>query len=90
MVQIGYVPEINEVKRLLDNLKKEGVITNWELPYENLLTRISAAIFFLTPRSDDHLNNIWSELEVIGNLQYKKNDNQLLSDCEYCFEYPDI
>lgn len=89
MIQIGNVPEINEVKKRLEILKQKGLITNWELPYENLLTRRSAAIFFLSPSSDEYLESIWNELGIVGNLQRKSNDNLLLSDCAYRFEYPD-
>ncbi len=52
MAQIGNVPEINLVKEHLDKLKSAGFINEWELPYENLLTRLTAAIFFLTPADE--------------------------------------
>jgi hypothetical protein len=46
-----HVPEIIEVKDLLQSLKSNNDLKDWELPYENLLTRRSAAIFFV----DQHL-----------------------------------
>lgn len=49
MGQIGNVEEIKRIKACLDTLKKNGLIIEWELPYENLLTRYTAAIFFFTP-----------------------------------------
>ena len=47
MVQIGQVEEIVAVKELLQKCQDEGLIASWELPYENLLTRLSAAIFYM-------------------------------------------
>ncbi|NMM55480.1 hypothetical protein [Paenibacillus aquistagni] len=49
MVQIGMIEEIQSVKSCLEKLKQKGIIIAWELPYENLLTRLNAAIFFFTP-----------------------------------------
>ena len=87
MTQIGNVPEINLVKEHLDKLKAEGFIKEWELPYENLLTRLTAAIFFLTPADDKYLDKIWSELEVHKMLQYKLNDEKRLSGMQWQVEF---
>lgn len=79
MVQIGNIPEIIEVKECLQKLQEEGLIEKWELPYENLLTRRNAAIFFLTPSSQDKLDGIWDRLREIEDCEYKQNAEQLLS-----------
>ena len=60
MVQIGNVPEIKAVKKHLEELKEKGLVSEWELPYENILTRLTAAIFFLTPKDDSKLEEIWN------------------------------
>lgn len=79
MTQIGMVPEINAVKTNLAHLKAQGFIKEWELPYEELLTRLTAAIFFLTPTNDIYLEQIWKELEKHEMLHYRKNDEKKLS-----------
>jgi len=38
MTQIGNVSEIISVKKTLEELKNDGLIENWELPYEEILT----------------------------------------------------
>ncbi len=89
MVQIGNVPEILEVKNLLEQLVKEGSILEWELPYENLLTRLDAAIFFLSPSMDSQLESIWKKLEEIPRLSYKKNEEMRLSQLQWQFSFTD-
>jgi hypothetical protein len=46
MAKIGNVPEIRNVKQQLENLKTKGLLKEWEIPYENILTRLTAAVFF--------------------------------------------
>ena len=83
MAQVGHVPEIIEVKEHLERMKQEGLITEWELPYENLLTRRSAAIFFLTPASEENLPEIWRQLEQYEDFKYKENSEKKLSQLAY-------
>lgn len=87
MVQIGNVPEIKAVKRHLDDLKDQGIVKEWELPYENLLTRLTAAIFFLTPTEDSHLERIWQELAEYKMLHYRLNEERKLSNLEWRIEF---
>lgn len=83
MAQIGNVPEINSVKEHLGRLEKDGLIKEWELPYENLLTRLTAAVFFLTPADEKYLEKIWNELEIYKMLQYKLNKEKKLSSLQW-------
>lgn len=78
-----HVPEILEVKELLQNLKTNGLIGDWELPYENILTRRSAALFFVTPASEATSELIWKELEKYDNFSYRTNDEKKLSKLTY-------
>lgn len=87
MSQIGNVPEINKVKIHLDNLRKDNLIQHWEMPYENILTRLTAAIFFLTPTSEAALQKIWDALKTYPMIQYRLNDNKALSDLEWRVEF---
>ncbi len=82
-----FVPDIYEVKRHLDELKDQGLIKEWELPYENILTRLTAAIFFFTPTDDSHLDSIWKELEKHPMLQYRLNEERKLSPLEWRVEF---
>ena len=79
------VPEITKVKDHLDDLKNRGHIREWELPYENLLTRLSAAIFFLnaTAQSDQVLGKIWQELGRYENFSFRFNEEKKLSEMKY-------
>jgi len=87
MVQVGNVPEINEVKKHLDQLKKKGLVKEWELLYENILTRLTAAIFFLTPADESKLEEIWKELEIHKMLQYRLNEEKKISQLEWRVEF---
>lgn len=80
-----YVKEISEVKERLEFLKESGLIKAWALPYENLLTRLNAAIFFFTPAKDNEetIAEIAAELGKYNNFSYRPNHEQKLSDLEY-------
>ena len=87
MAQIGNAPEIMAVKNHLNELKEKGLVKQWELPYENILTRLTAAIFFLTPLDESKLEEIWKELEVHKMLQYKLNEEKKLSQLDWRVEF---
>lgn len=82
-----HVPEIIEVKEHLDELKEKGLVKEWELPYENILTRLTAAIFFLTPTDDSKLDEIWKELEKHPMLIYRLNEEKKLSQLVWRVEF---
>jgi hypothetical protein len=82
-----HVPEIIEVKEHLDNLKEKGLVKEWELPYENILTRLTAAIFFLTPVDDSKLDEIWKELDKHPLLTYRMNEEKKLSQLVWRVEF---
>lgn len=77
-----YVPEIIEVKETLDNAKKDGLIDSWELPYENILTRRSAAIFFVTPKGGSQ-EEIWNRLRKFDEFSFRPNSEARLSTLQY-------
>lgn len=81
------VPEIQAVKRHLDELKEKGLVKEWELPYENILTRLTAAIFFLTPTEDSKLDEIWKELDKHPRLIYRLNEEKKLSQLVWRVEF---
>jgi len=87
MAQIGNIQEIIIVKKHLSELKDKGFIKEWELPYENILTRLTAAIFFLTPKKDEDLSLIWEELSIHKMLKYKKNKEQKISGLMWRVEF---
>ena len=82
-----HVPEIIEVKKHLDELKDKGLLTDWELPYENILTRLTAAIFFFTPTDDSKLEEIWKELDKHPRLTYRLNEERKLSQLVWRVEF---
>jgi hypothetical protein len=81
------VPEIQEVKAHLQEMKTRGLIAEWELPYENILTRLTAAIFFLTPTDEARLDEIWRELDRHPRLTYRLNEEKKLSDLTWRVEF---
>jgi hypothetical protein len=76
------VPEITAVKNLLDSLKSKELIESWELPYENLLTRLSAAIFFVTPMPNVDARFALDELSNLSNFSYRVNSEKKLSSMD--------
>lgn len=87
MAQIGNIPEILSVKRELEELTEKGRIQAWELPYENILTRLSAAIFFISPTQDSVLDEIWKALGNDETFHYRKNEEQALSKLAWRVEF---
>jgi 6-pyruvoyl-tetrahydropterin synthase len=87
MTQIGNVPEINNVKNHLSELQDRGLIEKWELPYEHILTRLTAAIFFLEPTNDENLDLIWKELSVHKMLKYTENKEHKMSNLSLRVEF---
>lgn len=81
------VPEIQAVKKHLDELKEKKRVKEWELPYENILTRLTAAIFFLTPTEDAALEEIWQELDKHPRLTYRLNEEKKLSQLVWRVEF---
>ncbi len=79
------VPDIIAVKNHLQDLKRRGLITEWELPYENLLTRLNAAIFFVTPAQTATTapDGLWQELGRFENLRYRANSEKKLSNLDF-------
>lgn len=80
MVRIGNVPGIVAVRDRLTELQSRGLVKTWKLPYENLLTRADAAIFFLDPAEDRELEEIWQALRDIPNFSYQENVDKKVSD----------
>ncbi len=78
-----FVKEIEEVKNQLAELMVNGLISKWELPYENLLTRRSAAIFFIDPAPMVPPDKIWAFLQKNDNFKYSINEDKKLSALEY-------
>lgn len=89
MAQIGNVPEIVKVKNHLEQLKGEGLVQEWDLPYENLLTRVSAAIFFVSPASEAKAGAIWDQLKAYPNFSYRENSERVLSKLAYRITFED-
>lgn len=87
MTRIGNIPEIEAVKQQLRMLSERGAIVDWELPYESILTRLTAAIFFLTPTSQSWAEEIWNELGRNEMLQYRLNEEKSLSQLEWRVEF---
>ena len=87
MIQIANVPSIRAVKKQLETMKADGLIQAWELPYEELLTRLTAAIFFLTAADDSQLPLIWQELEKSEMFQYRENTEKKLSQLDWRVEF---
>jgi hypothetical protein len=87
MNQIGNVAEINEVKHELDNLVNAGLVSKWELPYENLLTRVTAAVFFIEPVKEENLDDIRKILERFPRFKYRENTERKLSKLQWRVEF---
>jgi len=89
MVQIGNVPEIVSVKACLITLQEQEVITAWELPYENLLTRLTAAIFYFSLEKNVQLSEIQNMLQSFGTPVCEENKDTL-SDLSYRLTFLEV
>lgn len=87
MAQVGNVPEINEVKTKLSMLKDQNLVKEWEVPYENILTRLTAAIFFVSVDDDSKLDKVWGELNSFPRMHYRPNEEKTLSQLEWRVEF---
>ena len=82
MAVIGKVSGIIAIKNMLENMKSSGQILEWELPYEQLLTRLTAAIFFVTPSTTTNIDEIVNQLSSYQ-ASYTKNMDKKLSFLQY-------
>jgi len=87
MVQVGNVPEINAVKKQLSDMEDRGLVRAWELPYEHILTRLTAAIFFLTPSDETRIEDIWKELSEFPRFTSRVNQEKKLSKLDWRVEF---
>lgn len=87
MAQIGNIPQIKAVKNKLGQLQEKQLIAAWELPYEEILTRLTAAVFFLTPAPEVDVALIWKELALFNTLQYSLNEDKMLSQLTWRVQF---
>ena len=87
MVRIGSVPGIVAVKERLAALQERGLVKAWALPYENILTRADAAIFYLAPAEEHALEAIWQTLADIPNFRYQENQDKKVSDLPWRVQF---
>jgi len=73
MAQIDDGSEIEEVKKTLERLTAEGLVTRWEIPYEYLFTRLYSALFYLEPTSPESETRIWQALSAHGEVLHRAN-----------------
>ena len=87
-----YAPKIAKAKEFLDILKtKNKLIAEWELPYENLLTRLDAAIFFCNPADNIDEEKLWQQLgTTFSGFEYRLNEEKKLSEMNYRLTFKDI
>lgn len=80
-----HIKEIEAVKAKLEMLKTNRLIKDWKLPYENLLTRLGAAIFFIDPASidEERLSEVWDQLNEFDNFSYRLNGEKKISALPY-------
>ncbi|GIP23201.1 hypothetical protein [Paenibacillus sp. J22TS3] len=78
-MRIGNIPDIQNFKMLLDQSREKGLITAWELPYEQLLTRLQAAIFFFNSASQDVPSELYSLFAEYPGLTIQRNEGTMSS-----------
>lgn len=75
-----FVEEIDRMKKQFELLKSKGIVNEWELPYENLLTRLDAAFFYANIDKAEEFNEFFNDYK---NFQVVKNDEKLISELAY-------
>ena len=71
--------EIREVKDLMAAMNQGGLVKEWELPFEEILSGLAQAVFFLTPVDDSCLEKIWNELGKFPYMTYQRNESGTVS-----------
>ena len=79
MMQIFNIPDIQNFKLLLNTCKEKGLIERWELPYEQLLTRLQAAIFFFEINQEVVPDELYLLLSDYPNLVIRRNEGTMSS-----------
>lgn len=87
MAQIQNIKEIEEIKKEMDLMKSEGLINEWELPYEYLLTKLTASIYFFTPKEQVFMDMIYKRLSKYPNFKFRENTEKELSQLKYRVEF---
>lgn len=77
------VPEISQVKSYFEELQGQGLVKEWALPYENLLTRLNAAIFFFTPADEASVPAIEAKFGQYEHFSFRPNQEKRLSMLQY-------
>ena len=75
--------EIREVKDLMDAMHQGGLVKEWNLPFEEILSGLAQAVFFLTPEDDSCLEEIWKELDKFPYMAYQRNESGAVSKLEW-------
>lgn len=83
MNKVGEVDELICIKKRLAKLQEQGVVLEWELPYENLLTRKNAAIIYLNTECEENLERIILQIRDFGNWRFELNQNETMSSMKY-------
>jgi len=76
------------VKDRLESLEKENTILDWELPHGNILTRLSAAVFFLTVPLGHDVKEICHTLPFSDKISIRLNEEKKLSKLDWRLEFP--
>ena len=74
-------------KQQLHELTQKGLVKDWEIPYESILTRLTAAIFFLSPTDESKVPEIWNVLGGNQLFQYRPNEEKVLSQLAWRVEF---
>ena len=87
MAQIGNIPEIVAVKNKLEELRHQGLLEQWALPGENLLTRVDAAIFFVSGRPGADIEQAWAPFRGNERFHVQPNSQRTLSDLDWQVQF---
>jgi hypothetical protein len=87
MTRIGNVYEIKAVKDRLSRLQEEGLVRAWELPHEDILSRLTAAVFFVTPSAGMDPEQLCDRLNGFAGPFCSLNDDKRLSQLDWKLEF---
>lgn len=87
MHKIGDVPEIHKINSQLDELRQKGIVLDWEIPCMEMLTRKSAALYFITAVSEEAEPLIWETLKIHDGFGYRMNDLTDISHLKWCVTF---
>lgn len=89
MSRIGYAKDVMGLKDHLEQLKNRMILTGWEMPHENIISRLTAAVVFISA-DKSKIKEVIEELTskfFNYKIHYRPNDEKKMSRLGWTIEF---